>query len=254
MKIKALLIDLDGTIYQNEKLIENTISTINELEKRKIQYRFITNSTSKSKKSICDYLNTFGLTVTESKVCTTWNTASRYCINNNIFNIKLFTLAKNIEEDLTDLNFVESNPDAIILGDLEQKFKYQILNEIFLDLLNGAELIALHKNRYWLKNEKIVLDLGPFVSLLEYASNKKAIIVGKPNKTFFSIASNDFNLNNSNIAVIGDDINADVKGAQDANMIGILVKTGKYIENEIKNNQIKPDLILDSFSDILNYL
>ena len=43
-KIKALLIDLDGTIYQNEQLIENTLSTIKELEKRKIQYRFITNS------------------------------------------------------------------------------------------------------------------------------------------------------------------------------------------------------------------
>ena len=50
-KIKALLIDLDGTIYQNEELIKNTLSTIKELEKQKIQYRFITNSTTKSKKS-----------------------------------------------------------------------------------------------------------------------------------------------------------------------------------------------------------
>ena len=253
-KIKALLIDLDGTIYQNEELIKNTLSTIKELEKQKIQYRFITNSTTKSKKSICVYLDSLGLTVNESRICTTWHAASTYCFNNNISNVKILTLAKNIESDLNGLNLVDSNPEAIILGDLGHKFNYEILNEIFLDILNGAELIALHKNRYWLNNEKIVLDLGPFVSLLEYSANKNAIIIGKPNNEFFKIASSDFNLSNSNIAVIGDDIDADVKGAQDANMIGILVKTGKYIEEEIKKSNINPNYIIDSFSHILDYL
>ena len=189
-KIKALLIDLDGTIYQNEQLIENTLSTIKELEKRKIQYRFITNSTTKSKKSICVYLNSLGLIVDESRICTTWHAASTYCFNNNISDVKILTLATNIESDLNGLNLVDSDPEAIILGDLGHKFNYEILNDIFLDLLNGSELIALHKNRYWLNNEKIVLDLGPFISLLEYASNKNAIIVGKPNKAFFKFSEN----------------------------------------------------------------
>ena len=116
------------------------------------------------------------------------------------------------------------------------------------------QLIALHKNRYWLKNNQIVLDLGPFISLLEFATNKKAIIVGKPNKEFFNIASIDFNLRHSNIGVIGDDIDADVKGAQDTDMIGILVKTGKYLEKEIRNSNVKPDYIMDTFSHILNYI
>jgi len=253
-EIKALLIDLDGTIYQNGQLIDKTLSTIKQLEDKNIQYRFITNSTTKSRKSICSYLESLGLKVNVSSIYTTLYAASNYCLNNNIKNVKMLSLANNIESDLKGLNLVDSNPQAIILGDLEHKFNYDILNNVFLDLLNGAKLIALHKNRYWLRNNKIVLDLGPFISLLEFATNKKAIIVGKPNKEFFNIASIDFNLRNSNIGVIGDDIDADVKGAQDTDMIGILVKTGKYLEKEIKNSNVKPDYIMDTFSHILNYI
>jgi len=253
-QIKALLIDLDGTIYQNEQLIEKTLSTIKQLEKKGIQYRFITNSTTKSRKSICSYLNSLGLKVDESFIYTTLFAASNYCLNNNIKNVKMLSLANNIQSDLNGLNIVDSDPEAIIVGDLSHKFNYDLLNDIFTDLMRGAKLIALHKNRYWLKNNEIVLDLGPFISLLEFASNKKAVIVGKPNKAFFNIASQDFNIKNSYIGVIGDDIDADVKGAQDSDMMGILVKTGKYLKKEVENSNIQPDYIIDSFSHILKYI
>ena len=81
-KIKALLIDLDGTIYQNEQLIEKTLSTIKQLEEKGIQYRFITNSTTKSRKLICSYLNSLGLKIDESSIYTTLFAASNYCLNN----------------------------------------------------------------------------------------------------------------------------------------------------------------------------
>ena len=253
-KIKALLIDLDGTIYQNGQLIDNVLSTIKQLDRRKIPYRFITNSTTKSRQTICSYLGSLGLNITESSIYTTLYSASNYCLNNNISNIKLISPTDNLKCDLNGLHLVDSNPEAIILGDLSNNFNYDILNDIFLDLLSGAKLIALHKNRYCLNNNKIALDLGPFIALLEFATNKKAIIVGKPNKTLFNMASRDFNISNSNIGVIGDDVEADIKGAQDTDMMGILVKTGKYIEKEVKKSRVKPDYIIDSFSHILKYL
>ena len=61
-------------------------------------------------------------------------------------------------------------------------------------------------------------------------------------------------LSSQSMAITADDIDADVKGAQDTDMIGILVKTGKYLEKEIKNSNVKPDYIMDTFSHILNYI
>ena len=253
-KIKALLIDLDGTIYQNGKLIDNTLITIQKLNKNKVPFRFITNNTRKSRQSICLYLKKLGLIIDESYIYTTMYAAINYCKKNNLKKIKIISLTDEYKNDVSEIDIVESNPDAIILGDLSDQFNYNKLNEIFIELQQGAQLIALHKNRYWLKNNNITLDLGPFVSLLEYASNQRAIVIGKPNKNFFEIAAHDFNMAYSNIAVIGDDIESDVSGSINTGMQGVLVKTGKYIEKQLENSGIKPDYVLDSFSHITNYL
>ena len=55
-------------------------------------------------------------------------------------------------------------------------------------------------------------------------------------------------------AMVGDDIINDIKGAQDAGMLGILVKTGKFRTDYIAKSNVKPDLILDSIKDLLAYL
>ena len=105
-KIKALLIDLDGTIYQNGQLIDNTLSTIKQLDRRKIPYRFITNSTTKSRQTICSHLGSLGLKITKSSIYTTLYSASNYCLNNNISNIKLISHTDNLKCDLNGLNLV----------------------------------------------------------------------------------------------------------------------------------------------------
>lgn len=52
-------------------------------------------------------------------------------------------------------------------------------------LLDGAPLIAIHKARYYKRKDGLALGPGPFVTALEYATDTKATVVGKPEKTFF---------------------------------------------------------------------
>lgn len=53
-------------------------------------------------------------------------------------------------------------------------------------ILNGAPLIAIHKARYYKRKDGLALGPGPFVEGLEYATDCKATVVGKPEKTFFT--------------------------------------------------------------------
>lgn len=46
-------------------------------------------------------------------------------------------------------------------------------------------------------------------------------------------------------AMIGDDIQTDVHGAQEMGMQGILVKTGKYREEIVKSSGVKPDMVME---------
>lgn len=52
------------------------------------------------------------------------------------------------------------------------------------------------------------------------------------------------------VAIIGDDIDADVGGGQRAGLRGILVKTGKYRRSYAEASTVNPDLLIDSIKDL----
>ncbi|PKU27240.1 haloacid dehalogenase-like hydrolase domain-containing protein 2 [Limosa lapponica baueri] len=94
-------------------------------------------------------------------------------------------------------------------------------------ILDGAPLIAIHKARYLKKKDGLALGPGPFVVGLEYVTNAKATVVGKPEKSFFIEALQGTECAPEAI-MIGDDCRNDVGDAQNVGMHGILVRTGKY--------------------------
>ena len=94
------------------------------------------------------------------------------------------------------------------------------------------------------------MDIGGFVEALEYASNTKAKLIGKPSLDFFQIALSTMGLQPAAVAIVGDDIDADVGGGQQAGLRGILVKTGKYRQGYVEASEIKPDLLIDSIKDL----
>jgi ribonucleotide monophosphatase NagD (HAD superfamily) len=111
--------------------------------------------------------------------------------------------------------------------------------------MQGAKLLALQKNRYWQTDVGLSLDAGPFVAALEYASGKRASVVGKPERDFFRLALEDIRLEANEVAMVGDDAEADVIGAKRAGLMGIQVRTGKW-----RADAREADLVIDSIADL----
>jgi ribonucleotide monophosphatase NagD (HAD superfamily) len=76
------------------------------------------------------------------------------------------------------------------------------------------------------------------------------MIIGKPSANFFQIALDNMELKPEEVAIIGDDIDADVGGGQQVGLTGILVKTGKFRQLYTDSSSIKPDLIVNSIRDL----
>ena len=139
------------------------------------------------------------------------------------------------------------------MGDIYKNFNWEILNRIFkLVYFNDSALIALHQNKYCMRDGEVSLDLGPFVKSIEYASNKKSILMGKPEKNFFDLAIKDIRINKEEVIMIGDDIISDIKGAKDFGIKAIQVKTGKFQEKDCSNKFIQPNQRIDSIVKILD--
>ena len=247
--IQGLLIDLDGTVVNGEELIPGVAATLEWLQSQGIPYRFVTNTTSKPRKAILEKLARLGLAVPAEELFSAPVIARDYLLNHGL--TRCYPLIKrSLQEDLEGISLVETSPQAVLIGDIGDELSYAKLNMAFRFLLEGSAFIALARNRYFRGNDGLCLDVGSIVAALEYASGCKALLIGKPAGEFFKMAARSLSLAQETIAVIGDDLEADVGGGQQAGSIGMLVRTGKFLPEQLKSSRVIPDVILDSFASL----
>ncbi len=108
----------------------------------------------------------------------------------------------------------------------------------------------MHRNMYWRTTEGLQLDGGAFIVGLEEATGRKAVVCGKPSPTFFHEAVGMVGTRVERTAMVGDDIVNDVLGAQAAGLVGILVRTGKFMPTDLERASGKPDHVIDSIAEL----
>jgi HAD superfamily hydrolase (TIGR01458 family) len=247
----AVLLDIDGVLYVGNEPIAGAVAALAELRRISAAVRLVTNTTSKSRREIFEHLRTLGFEVDEREVLTPAALALRHCRERGHRSVRLL-VADALLEDLAGLAQAPSGQpvDAIVLGDLGEGFTGEVLNDAFRLLMDGAELVALQHNRYWRRADGLVLDVGAYSAALEYASGTEAVVVGKPARAFFAAALGDLHARPCEAVMIGDDIEADVGGAIDAGLDGVLVRTGKYRRDALESSGVTPTAIADSIADV----
>ena len=248
-KITALLLDLEGTVYQAGRLIENAGDAIAALEARGIRIGYATNTTSRPRSTVARELAGMGLTVAPERIFTAPRAAREDLVRRGMARCSLL-LRETLREDFTGIAFDDEAPQAVVLGDLGDEMTFARLNRAFRHVLGGAELVTLARNRYWRAADGLTLDVGAFAAALEYASGRAARLAGKPAPEFYAWALSELGANAAEAAVVGDDLESDVGGAQKAGMAGILVRTGKFLPEELAASNIRPDALVDSVADL----
>ena len=249
--MKGVLFDLDGVFYVEQQLIAGGIDCLRWLNERQIPYRFVTNNTTMCRKDLTAKLRRLGLEVDEQEIMSA-NYAGVLLLDQRGFKRCRLVLRPAAQQDYPT-NCLQ-NPDAIVIGDIGNRWDYDLLNELMNQVLEGAEIIALHKGRYHQGTSGLLLDSGAFVAALEHATGKQAVVVGKPNPTFFELASNTFGCNPDDLLMVGDDLINDIGGAMQMGMHAVLVQTGKYRKGLVESSTIQPDGCIPSIKELPAYL
>jgi len=253
--IEALLIDLDGTVYQGRELISGAREALDELREAGVPFLFTTNTSRMSRGDIVDSLRARGLSIQPSEVFSAPVAAARWLGAQGVRRIHLL-VSESTRSDFADFEITDDRPDAVLVGDLGSGFTFERLNAAFRSLRTGARLVAIHRNRFWLPEEGPTLDAGPFVAALEYAARIEATLVGKPSPAFFEAASALLGVPTEGLAVVGDDLETDVRGGRAAGLRTIQVRTGKFDEallEEVPSGE-RPDHIVSSLADVPSLL
>ena len=245
-RLDALLVDLDGVLYVEDEAVDGAGEAIARLRDSGLALRFVTNTTARSHAQTLDKLARLGFEVEPEELVTPAALARRHCVDAGHDRVALI-MNEDVKDDFEGLEESDS-PDAVIMGDLGERFGFEILNRAFRMLMDGAALVALQKNRFWLTGDGLSLDAGPFVAAIEYASGKDALVVGKPSQAFFSLVLGDLGVSAEDTAIVGDDVETDVGGAMNAGLAGFLVRTGKYREDFVRESGIEPTATIDSIA------
>lgn len=278
--VRGLLLDLDGVSVLKGRPIPGAIEAIAELDRRAIPYRIVTNTSLVSRRTLSRQGASIGLHIPPERITSALSATAawtrRTYPGQPLFVITSADGRAEFEGqhliDAAEADAPGARAAAVVIGDSADELTYPNLNRAFRLVLGGARLVGMHRNPWWLTPAGPTLDSGAFVRGLEYATEQRALILGKPARAFFveaatelldEIAARDPQPGRSArpprhaLAMVGDDVWTDVLAGQRVGLRGIFVLTGKHGPAELERAATRqrgggrPDAVAASLAEVV---
>lgn len=251
--IHGFLFDVDGVLHVGSHPIPGAADALAALIARGTPFRLLTNTTTASRATLAARLRAMGLPVSEELLLTAPVATAAY-VASRFPGEPCYLLSKGdaigeFRAAGVDVVGPDGAPDAsvVVIGGAVDELTYARLNHAYRLLLNGAKLVAMHRNTAWRTEEGMTLDSGPFINALTSAAGVRPTVIGKPSAGIFRQAMREIGLPARELAMIGDDARNDVAPARRLGMTGILVRSGKPVG---RAEEAQADLVLDSIADL----
>jgi HAD superfamily hydrolase (TIGR01458 family) len=276
--VRGLLLDLDGVIVLAGKPIPGAPEALRELDRRGLPFRIVTNTSLVSRATLSAWSASLGAPIPPSRFHSALSVSAAYTAA-RFAGQPLYVLASR--DALTEFegqrllsdaqaSGPEARAAAVVVGDSPESATWDNLNRAFRLVRNGAALIGMHKNRWWLTPDGPTLDSGAFVTGLEFAADVRATILGKPARAFFSLAARDLaaevaevrgrghgSVRRADLAMVGDDVWSDALAARRAGLRGIVVLSGKHGSDDLARAAAqgrgggRPDAVAASLAEVV---
>lgn len=253
----GLLLDIDGVMVTSWQALPGAVDAVTALADRAIPRMFLTNTTSRSRDQIADALDECGFDVAADEILTAAALTAQY-LGKEHPGKRVWVLNDGpIAEDMTGVQMVDDpgRAEVVVLGGAGPVFTHESLSKVLELMIAGVPVIAMHRSMTWSTAQGLSIDTGVYLEGLEKAAGRKIRAIGKPSPLGFRAAVEHMQLEPTQVVMVGDDVRNDVLGAQAAALVGVLVRTGKFREETLRDLQRDefgpvPDHIIDSLADL----
>lgn len=249
---QGYFIDLDGTTYKGKKRIPAAARFIKRLQNAGKQVMFVTNNSTRSPEFVANNLaQNHGINVGPENVYTTALATADYLDKVAGQRRLVYVVGESgLREALHRRGFIvdEQAPDYVIVG-LDSHVTYEKLEKAVLLIRAGAKFIGTNADSN-LPNEKgMVPGAGSLVKLVEYATQQKPVMIGKPEKIIMEMALNQVGLNKREVIMVGDNYRTDIQAAINVGMDSLLVYTGLSKPAEVAKMAVQPTYTVETLDD-----
>ena len=249
--IEAIFLDLDGTIYMGDNLIDGAIDFLNRIEERGIRRFFLSNNSSKSVAQYLEKLEKMGIPANKEEVLLSTHDLLSWLKAENISETYLVG-TEGMKEMLEEvgINTNSENPQFVVLG-YDTEITYEKLTNASIYLHRGVPLVVSHPDMVCPSPNGGLPDTGAYLALFEATTGvTPKHICGKPNPGMILHKIIELGLTPNVCAMVGDRLYTDMEMADRAGVHGILVLSGEATENDATNSPQRPSLIVDSVASL----
>lgn len=243
--IKAVLFDLDGTLYIEDTLIGDIKGTLNHLRNKGVKVVYLTNNSSKTIIEYKDKLEKLGI-YNDSDIIYSSLDASIDYLNDNFNGSLVYPVCTNkVKEYLVNKGIKVSENADIVLLCFDRELNYEKLVKANYLIVKGAKYFATHPDITCPAKEVFEPDTGSFIKLLEASSNRLPDnIIGKPNTVMGEYLIKRLCVAPEEVLMVGDRLHTDIAFGVNNNFSTALVMSGETDETMLKKSNIKPSIVL----------
>lgn len=254
-KVKCFILDLDGTVYLGEKILEGSIKFLEELEKNHIAFKFFTNNSSKNAKVYINRIKKMGYNLSDDKMLISNYVIINY-IKENMPNKRVFVLGTEYLKDdfrQANINVVTDNADIVVVG-FDTSLVYENISKACELIRKGATFLGVNPDFNCPTEDGFIPDCGAICSMITASTGVVPEFFGKPTQRTLKYIIKDTGFNEEEIAFVGDRLYTDIAIGKDNASVTILVLSGEAKLEDLVNSKIQPTLIFNSLGDVKNVL
>ena len=257
-KVKLFLFDMDGTLYIGDKLFDFTVQLLDAIKLSGGRYMFMTNNSSKSVEDYIKKLEVLGIKAEYNDFITSSQATAHY-LKNNHPDARLYVCGtQSLKKELKGEGFaITENPDetdCIVMGfDTELTFK-KLKDISYILCTRELPYIATNPDYVCPTEFGSVPDCGSVCDIIFNATGKRPKFIGKPEALMPLLAMERTGYGKDQTAVVGDRIYTDIKCGINAGVLSVLVMSGETTQEILENSCDKPDIVLSSAKEILDFI
>jgi 4-nitrophenyl phosphatase len=251
---KLFLFDLDGVFYKGKESRVKIGGTeaVEALRRAGRRLFVLTNNSTDSAETVHSRLLEFDIPVKRDEVLTSGLLTAEY-LRDKHGKVTYFLVGeKGLDFEMKKCGHQRTRgeeADFVVVG-LDRKVTYDKLDQAGRLARGGAGIIATHSSRLYMYKTGPAMASGPLVKAIEYASGKRATVIGKPSPIMFDIALARADCAKKDAVMIGDQVDTDIEGASRAGIDSILVTSGV----DKSAGRFKPLAVLSNVDEIVPIL
>ena len=254
--VNCYLLDMDGTFYLGEKLLEGALRFIDYLRQNNKSFLFLTNNSSKHRRQYAEKITRLGLPLAEELVLTSGEAAALHIIDH--YSCRKIFLAGTpaLEEEfrLHGFQLVQDVPEMVVLG-FDTTLTYQKLWKLCDLVRAGLPYITTHPDFNCPTETGYMPDIGAMIAFIKASTGRDPdLVVGKPNRIIVDAAASKTGFPISQLAMVGDRLYTDIALGQTSGITTVLVMSGETQKEDLTDSPFQPDFIFDHLGAMTDFL